>query len=234
MHQPGRLVSNEPISPVSASPFRVVDRAAGYRPSAGSDRMLARGEHLYTAGSAPSGMYRVVAGAVALARSMPDGRRQIVDLLGPGRLVGLPAGAGLPVTATALVRTHLSRVPRLSALDLSSEISIGVARLHSLALLLGRKSALEKVASGLVDLAAQFGSRCPEQAQLGPSFVLPMTRTDLADWLGLVIETVSRALGDLQRRGLIVIERTDLIHVVDPKGLAAATGDRLVRRCIAS
>lgn len=233
MYQPGRLVADEPLHAVSALSPTVLDRAEDHRPPAGADRILSRGDSLST-GSAVDGVHRVLSGAIALSRSLPEGRRQIVDLLGPGRLVGLTAGDGLSTSASALVRTRLRRISAPAAADLSAELSVSLARLHGHALLLGRKSALEKVASGLVELATLFGSRWPEQAHTGASFVLPMTRTDLADWLGLVIETVSRALGDLQRRGLIAIERTDIIHIVDPDGLLAATGDRFVRRGIAA
>lgn len=229
MYQSGRLVADEPVHAVSALSPTVLDRAADHRPLAGADRILSRGDSL-SSGGAVDGVHRVLSGAIALIRSLPDGRRQIVDLLGPGRLVGLTAADGLSVSANALVRTRICRIASPSAAELSTELAVTLARLHGHALLLGRKSALEKVASGLVELAALFGSRWPEQPLAGTSFVLPMTRTDLGDWLGLVIETVSRALGDLQRRGLIVIERTDVVHVVDPVGLLSATGDRLVRR----
>lgn len=234
MYQSGRLVADEPLHAVSALPSTVLGRAADHGPPAGADRTLSRGDSLSTGSAAVDGVHRVISGAIALSRTLPDGRRQIVDLLGPGRLVGPMAGDRLSVDATALARTRLRRIAAPSAADLSAELSVSLARLHGHALLLGRKSALEKVASGLVELTALFGSRWPEQAQDGPSFVLPMTRSDLGDWLGLVIETVSRALGDLQRRGLIAIERTDIIHIVDPDGLLAATGDRFVRRGIAA
>ncbi|BBE70813.1 Crp/Fnr family transcriptional regulator [Oharaeibacter diazotrophicus] len=195
-----------------------------------NDVVLARGDHLFTAGQTGGGAFTVLSGALVLCRSLPDGRRQIVDLVGPGRLVGLAEGVVRASTATALVRTRLRPLRRPSPEAIAAELATCLARHHAHAVLLGRKTALEKVASALLELAALFGSRWPEETIDGPSFVLPMTRSDLGDWLGLVIETVSRALGELQRRGLVVIERTDVVHLVDPAGLAALSGDRLVRR----
>ena len=198
------------------------------RPTAAGP-VLARGDVLFMAGARAGSVYRVTSGAIALSRSLPDGRRQIVDILGPGRLVGVSERVERTSTATALIRTHLRPLESVAASLLADELAVGLSRMHGHALLLGRKSALERVASGLLELAALFGSADPEERALQTSFVLPLTRTDLADWLGLVIETVSRALGTLQRRGLIGVERTDIIHLIDRPGLAALTGDRATR-----
>jgi len=215
-----------PVAVPAAVPLR-----AGVSPDlAAGDTVLARGDHLFTAGQTGGGAYSVVSGALVICRCLPDGRRQIVDLVGPGRLVGLADGPVRASTATALVRTRLRPLRQPSTEAVAAELATCLSRHHAHAVLLGRKTALEKVASALLELAALFGSRWPEEAIEGPSFVLPMTRSDLGDWLGLVIETVSRALGELQRRGLVAIERTDVVHVVDPAGLAALSGDRLVRR----
>ena len=191
--------------------------------------VLSRGNHLFTAGEPARFAAEVVTGAIALSRSLPDGRRQIVDILGPGRIVGIEAGPAHRVTATAIMRSQV-RPMRAPVPDLATrELNIGVARLHAHTLLLGRKTAIEKVASGLLELADLLQAKGP--GRRGPTtFVLPLTRADLGDWLGLVLETVSRALGTLQKRGLIAIERFDIVHVLDPNELEILTGDRLVHR----
>lgn len=222
MFQPGRLVPDEPVPPPSLS---APDPDA---PPTGTAITLARGQPLFTAGE-PAALhpFLLVSGALALSRLLPDGRRQIVDILGPGRLVGFSDGAVRTDTATALMRTHVRRLQAPpSAGVVTRELTIGLARLHDLALLLGRKSALEKVASALLQLSDLFGSRWASEPGAGLSFVLPLSRTDLGDWLGLVIETVSRSLGELQRRGVIAIERTDIVHIVDRGGLKALSGER--------
>lgn len=222
MFQPGRLVADEP-APLSS--LSVCD-PDGAQP--GAAITLVRGQPLFTAGELTAvHPFLLVSGAVALSRLLPDGRRQIVDILGPGRLVGFAEGGVRADTATALMRTHVRRLQAPpSAGVVTRELTIGLARLHELALLLGRKSALEKVASALLQLSDLFGSRWANEPGAGLSFVLPLSRTDLGDWLGLVIETVSRSLGELQRRGLIAIERTDIVHIVDRGGLEALSGER--------
>lgn len=250
MYQPGRLVADEadapcPLLALDGSPAPSPDPAdegrlertdtkapadARDRPSApgGRDRILARGDHLFVAGDAAGPRpYLVVSGALVLSRLLPDGRRQIVDILGAGRLAGLADGETHASTASAAVRSQVRRLHGpASASAVARELSVGLSRMHDLALLLGRKSALEKVATGLLWLADLFGSRWPSEHRDASSFVLPLTRSDLGDWLGLVVETVSRSLTDLQRRGLIAIERTDVVHILDADGLCALTGER--------
>jgi CRP-like cAMP-binding protein len=220
MFQPRRLVADEtPTDPVTTS-------STCRQPP--TIRALSRGDHLFVAGAPAGPISMIVTGAVALARNLPDGRRQIVDILGPGRLVGLCLDDIQPSTATALVRTHvrlLAAPP--SAEAIACELGLGIRRVHAHTVLLGRKTALEKVASGLLELAHLFADR--RDGERGVSFVLPMTRTDLGDWLGLVMETVSRALGDLQRQRLIALERGDIVHLLDPVSLGLRSGDRPMR-----
>ena len=164
---------------------------------------------------------------------MPDGRRQITGFATAGHLLGL-APEGLCVyTAEALTEVTLRRYKRAAVERLIDEVP-GFARRMLAAtsqelraaqdqmLLLGRKSASEKVASFLVMIAEQ-------QARSGEDELdLPMTRSDIADYLGLTIETVSRTLSKLKQAGLIALPTAVRIEILDRDRLEdMAAGDEL-------
>ncbi|WP_237155035.1 helix-turn-helix domain-containing protein [Oryzibacter oryziterrae] len=166
--------------------------------------------------------FEIVQGAVMLSRLLRDGRRQIVDILGPGRLFGAVMSPVQEVAAETLTASEI-RVhgpdAEFSEARINNELRLAIDRLQTHAVLLGRKTALERVASGMVGLAVLLaGSRALNGN--GPiSFRLPLTRSDLADWLGLVLETVSRNLSQLQKAGLISIEKQDRVQILDMAGL---------------
>lgn len=102
-----------------------------------------------------------------------------------------------------------------------------LARSQGLVMLLGRKTAPERVAFAVLDLARQFGRPARDKRRGAITFHLYPTRGDLADWLGLTVETVSRCLTRLKKAGLIDIQRGDLVTVLDPQQLSGlAAGDR--------
>jgi CRP/FNR family transcriptional regulator, anaerobic regulatory protein len=166
--------------------------------------------------------FEILQGAVMLSRLLRDGRRQIVDILGPGRLFGAVMSQVQEVAAETLtaseIRVHGPDAD-FSPARINNELRLAIDRLQTHAVLLGRKTALERVASGMVGLAVLLaGSRALTGS--GPvSFRLPLTRSDLADWLGLVLETVSRNLSQLQKAGLISIEKQDRVQILDMAGL---------------
>jgi CRP/FNR family transcriptional regulator, nitrogen fixation regulation protein len=150
-------------------------------------------------------VYRVVEGAVRTTRLMSDGRRQIGDFYFEGELFGLEHGERHKFSAEALSECVVlvlkrSALHKLAEADPSIERMVWRAtareldRAHEHVLLLGRKTACERVAS----LLQRVAGRCsPEGAEL------PMGRQDMADYLGLTIETVSRMLSQLQRSAVI-------------------------------
>lgn len=167
--------------------------------------------------------FRLTDGCIALSHYMPDGRRQICDIIGPGRLFGFAIQGEGQCVAESLTYSTVERHGRRSAwTSLPDEVGLMLNRQQSHALLLGRKTAAERVASALIDLAAQFARKRGPR----PSFPLFPTRGDLADWLGLTLETVSRCLHRFRRERLIEFSRPELIRILDIEGLERMSGTR--------
>lgn len=157
----------------------------------------------------------VLSGTVSLYREMPDGRRQIVGFLLPGDFIGFACDDGRYChSAEAVTRCELCRLPADYLRRLAREhpeiehrlmgaLSAELCAAQELMLWLGRKSALEKVASFLLMLARR-GERRGGRAN---DVRLPMSRQEIADCLGLTEATVSRALTRLAKRGLIWVPR---------------------------
>jgi CRP/FNR family nitrogen fixation transcriptional regulator len=180
---------------------------ASARSSAGTRLVLAKDEELFAEGDDADCFYQVVSGAIRSYKLLSDGRRQIDAFHLPGDIFGLEAGAEHRFSAEALGDASVIayRRSRLSALiqdDPAFRDKIMSSTLRSLEraqehmLLLGRKTAQEKLATFLLDLAQRI---CGDDEQLE----LPMQRLDIADHLGLTIETVSRTLTQFARSGLI-------------------------------
>lgn len=183
---------------------------------------------VFREGSASTPQYRVVDGCVATAQTLSDGRRQIIDLIGPGRLIGLGFGDRNRCSAETLGFTRLEAVSETMAQgERDQAFAEMLARSQALVMLLGRKTAPERVASALLDLAGQFGRPARDKRRGAITFHLYPTRGDLADWLGLTLETVSRCLSRLKKAGLIDIRQGDLVTLLDPQKLSGiAAGDR--------
>jgi CRP-like cAMP-binding protein len=156
--------------------------------------------------------YRVLRGCVRTARLTEDGRRQVVEFLLPGDVFGFAAIDTHDVAAQAVSPVTLRRYPRRMvealaernmalALRLRAMVARDLRGAYDRLMLLGRKTATERLASLLLELAA----RLPHGPQ--GRIELPMNRTDIADHLGLTIETVSRMLALLKRDGTIAIAR---------------------------
>jgi len=173
-------------------------------------------------------LFRVLDGCIVLSQLLDDGRRQITDVLGPGRLFGFTIDGRNIATAETL---SIARIEALGDAELlannsaiASELKMTLHRLQAHATLLGRKTASEKVASALVELSRIFShsGRHGNPARLG--FHLHLTRADLADWLGLTVETVSRCLNRFKREGLIDFNHPKTIRLLDPERLEATAG----------
>lgn len=207
-------------------PGAVARRSSDAGPPAGRRVLVAPQTRLYDEGAPHEAAFRLVDGCVLLSKSFADGRRQVVDILGPGRLFGFAPGPLYGCTAEARTFSEIERLPRRAAEQLSGEATrISLARSQSHIALLGRKTAREKVATALLDLARQFPRRNRAAASPGEaSFTLYVTRGDLGDWLGLTVETVSRVLHAFRRDGLIAFSHSDVIALVNRPALMAATG----------
>lgn len=172
----------------------------------GLTQVLAKGEEVFAEGDAAEFFYKVVSGTVRTYKLLSDGRRQIDAFHLAGDIFGIEAGAEHRFSAEAVdgatvIAFRRSRLDSLTQQNpafgeqVMSSMIRNLERAQEHMLLLGRKTAQEKIASFLLDLA----QRMHEDDQ----FELPMQRTDIADHLGLTIETVSRTLTQFARQGLI-------------------------------
>lgn len=170
----------------------------------GAARLTFRqGEEIYAQDEDAELIYRLVRGAVRTSHLLSDGRRQIGDFYYEGDVIGVEIGAAHRFSAEALGDCEILAVRRSgsAAYDAgrlermiwqATATELGRAQSHML--LLGRATACEKVARFLLDIADRFR---------GEIVALPMSRQDMADYLGLTIETISRMLGRLQADGLV-------------------------------
>ena len=182
------------------------------------------GQTLVLEGDPCSHCFRVLTGAVRLYKGTADGRRQLIDFLVAGDCFGL-LGARYSYSVEAITQTSLSKTPRATLAaavrerpglaDRLIELAAAeLARAHDHMLLLGRKNAQEKVASLLLELARRTGNDGAK-----PAFRLPISRQEMADHLGLTIETVSRAFTKLRRQGLIALPHPQHIEILDVDAL---------------
>lgn len=205
-------------------------------------KKVAEGQIILSDDEEPDYFANVVTGVVKLSKTLSDGRQQIVGLQFPSDFLGRPYQKRSPFFAEAATEVELCCFPK-SQFETLMHNHPGIEhRLfeHTLdeldaarewMLLLGRKSAEEKVASFLLLLARrsqQIG--CHGSAGMGfARFELPLTRADMGDYLGLTIETVSRQMTRLRTRNLIKLEAKRWITVPNLDNLAEAaeteTGD---------
>ena len=184
----------------------------------GTRMRFQRNEEIFGEGEKAEYVYRVVSGAVRTIRFSADGRRQIMAFHLPGDVFGLEPNATHSLSAEAVGDADVSMIRR-SLIDQATAQDINAAqallRLMSKelsnaqehALVLGRKGAGERVASFLLQLADRF-AQCPE-------IDLPMSRADIADYLALTIETVSRAFTQMEREHTIDLPSSRHVVVRD-------------------
>lgn len=199
----------------------------------------------------PAGdFFNVTAGTARLFKLLPDGRRQIIGFAGPGHFLGLAtsgvfvatgsgaqgcecrdAPSAYTVSAEAIGPVRLCRFSRSALRELMDDFPQFEDRLLETAanelvaaqeqmVLLGRKTARERLASFLIAQSAR-AMPCRSPAS---SVVLPMTRGDIADYLGLTIETVSRTLTRLRTEKLIALRDSAHVDLLDRPALEKLAG----------
>lgn len=193
---------------------------------AGTPLRLRKGETLYLQDEHADCWYRVVSGAARECELTVQGTRRCIGFFLPGDTFGFNSGASRALVAEMLVESTLERFPRsfaellarsdpalrnhLRSLPLATE-----ARAEARRLALDRPAAREKLAAFLLQLASRAG----RNARL--DFALPMSRTDIAEYLDIAPETVSRSLRGLCRDDIIAIERMRRVRVLDLERLTA-------------
>jgi CRP-like cAMP-binding protein len=170
---------------------------------------LRRDETLFREGDAARYCFKVLTGAVRSCRLLHDGRRHIGEFLLPGDFIALEAAEAHRFTVEAVSDATVMRYSRLAIDRLVQQrprlgkcllglVCGGLSAAQSQMLLLGRKNAVERLASFLLMMADRNGET--------DRVSLPMTRSDIADYLGLTIETVSRIFSQFKTQGVIQLK----------------------------
>jgi CRP/FNR family transcriptional regulator len=182
----------------------------------GRGRHFEAGEHLITEGEASDYVYDLLDGTVALARNGRDGRRQILSFLSARQFLGAASTPSYPNLATALTTVTAISYPRYAldkalasspnfAMQFHKVLTRILESAHDHVYTIGQRSAVERVASFLLYLRANQARFSPAGPREKSDHIdLPMTRLDIADFLGLTIETVSRAFSALKKSETIV------------------------------
>ena len=201
-----------------------------------SYRTFRPGEEIVAMGETTDFLGSVVEGCVGLSRIMSDGRRQMVGLLFPSDFIGRPMRPEAPFDAVAVTDVRLCIFSRPRFETMLKDTPALEQRLLEMTLdeldsarewmvLLGRKTAKEKIASFFAIAARRMAS--VQNASLDEEIrvALPLTREDMADYLGLTIETVSRQIGALKKAGLIEMADARHISIPDYDALVEMAGD---------
>src|SRR5579859_1829214 len=179
---------------------------------------------IYGEGEEALSYYKVVSGVVRTCKFLSDGRRQIDSFHVAGDVFGIETGGEHSLSAEAVSDCKIIayRLPadgtafKAMSPQLVSQLLRNLSRAQNHAVLLCRRSAVEKVASFLLDWA--------RQPSVGGMIALAMTRQDIGDYLGLTIETVSRTLSQLERDGVIELPSVRQIRVTNVEALNDLNG----------
>ena len=182
-----------------------------------NSRVLRPGDHIFREGEQPDAIYIVRSGSVKSYLITEDGEEQVLGFYLPGDVLGLD-GIGNTACISSAITLETTSICRLPFAQLSEKgcgraypelTSSQLAREHNLVLMLARKDADGKIASFLWDLSQRF----KRIGYAGDAFKLSMSRQDIGNYLGLVIETVSRTLTRFQESGLLEVSRRTIeIH----------------------
>ena len=190
----------------------------------GNRRSFSRDEEIYAQGDCADCWYKVVSGTVRLCKLLADGRRHIAEFFYAGDCFGLDGAGERASTAEAVGNVIVMRFNRTATerlVDERPELARrmcnmtlrNLAHAQARLLLLGRMTAPERVASFLIELAERRDAR--------RTLDVPMTRNDIADYLGLTLETVCRVLSAMKRDGAIAIPHPHRIEIRDREALEA-------------
>ncbi len=215
-------VAAAPARPPAADPLAILEATA-------TTVSVEKEQTIYAEGSPAEFCYRIVCGCVRMVKLMEDGRRHVAEFLLPGDLVGFDTLGTYDLSAEAVGSVVLHRYRRGAVERLADSDPATARRLRVLTasglraawermVLLGRKTAVERIASFLLEMADRLPGGGRQAA------VLPMGRLDIADHLGLTMETVCRVLSGLRQDGTIGMSRSvngTQVTIRDPAGLQA-------------
>jgi CRP/FNR family transcriptional regulator len=195
-------------------------------------RPLARGDHLFRTGDPFQSIYALRSGSLKTYATSEDGQEQVMGFHLPGELIGLDAIAEgcYPLAAKALETTSICEIPFTDLESLSTQLpglqhellrvmSQEIRNDEHNMVILGQKSAEERLASFLIGLSNRFRRRGFSANQ----FNLSMSRSDIGNYLGLALETVSRLFTRFQNEGLLRVDRKH-IELLDRERLCIFSG----------
>lgn len=183
------------------------------------------GTSLYFEGDPVEWLYRIETGVLRLSRLLPDGRRQVISFGYPGDIVGFPWLGQHHTDCDVLVKSTLQPYRASALMANSSDPQLHqalmdaalqeISEIQDHVMILGQKSAIEKVACFVCSLAMRTGTG-PCKGRQVP---LPMSRVDIADFLGLTTETVSRTLTQFRKSGYISMLGAHTVVIENPEQL---------------
>jgi CRP/FNR family transcriptional regulator, anaerobic regulatory protein len=197
-------------------------------------RRFHTGKAIHEEGEVPAAFGAVVSGIVKLMKSMPDGTQQIVGLAGAGDFLGRPFACEARVAAVAANEVEVCWFPRAAIESLATEsgavktwlyeyVANELEKAQEWIVLLGRMTAEQKVAAFLLSVLRNKRLEGDEDsepaAQEDVTLDLPLSRTEMADYLGLTIETVSRQIARLRERGIVTVGSGRIVTVRDAGAL---------------
>jgi CRP/FNR family transcriptional regulator len=209
--------------------LEMLESIKSYRSYQPGEAIVWAGEKIQLTGS-------VVEGVAMLLRTLPDGRRQMVGLLLPSDFLGRPGRdiakfdvvAATPVTFCMFRKADFERIVAKSPQIEHRLLEMTLDELDSARewmLLLGRKTAREKIASLFVIMGRRDAALNQVRPRGGLVFPFYITREAMADYLGLTIETVSRQISALRKEGLIDLNDNRMVRVPDFAALIEESGD---------
>lgn len=190
---------------------------------------LAPNEAMFTAGQVASAVHNLTAGVARLYKLLPDGRRQVIGFALPGDFIGVSPSDRYSCSADAIDSVTACRLSREAFTHFIEQRPQFLLRINEFAarelmlaqdqmLLLGRRTAEEKVAAFLVG----WRERLARIGDARETITLPMSRQDIADYLGLTIETVSRTLTRFEREKMLAIVTGGVRLLDSPRAEALA------------
>jgi CRP/FNR family transcriptional regulator len=198
-------------------------------------RSFSAGQPIFFAGDPLEFVGSIVSGVASLTRTLPDGRVQMVGLLLPADFMGRPHRDTIECDVVAETDVMLCCFRRKPFEKMIADTPHVGQRLLEMTLdeldaarewmlVLGRKTAREKIASLLYMIAIRMAALKPGETAKA-TFTLPITRETMANYLGLTIETVSRQMSALKKDGVIAFDERRDITVPDLEDLRAETGE---------
>jgi CRP-like cAMP-binding protein len=211
----GAVRKEEAVSNQSANRAKLAPNTDPLDDIPSTQLVFGRHEAIFREGDPAQRFFEVKQGSVILYKLLLDGRRQVVDFVRPGGICGFSLNGEYDATCEALkgailIAYEKADLPKSTPMQLRlcRLIESHVTGLHDHAVSLGRRTATERLGKFLMTLADSGGPACDRYSNETVTINIPMTRAEMADYLGLSLETVCRTLTELDRRGIVKIGRS--------------------------